>query len=129
MQNSDNTYKTSFFDIVEQTVVMASMTINSVNFTSAKAVKFEYVGLKPLKMHQNVVSVRPQSIRIAPRILTIRASESRDDGHIKKMGKSDEECEAAVVAGNVPEAPPVPPKPAAPAGTPVVASLVSKIII
>ena len=44
---------------------------------------------------------------------------------MKKLGRSDAECEAAVVAGNVPEAPPVPPKPASPAGTPVVPLLVS----
>ncbi|KAI8005155.1 hypothetical protein LOK49_LG08G01589 [Camellia lanceoleosa] len=42
---------------------------------------------------------------------------------MRKMGLSDEECEAAVVAGNVPQAPPVPPKPAPPAGTPVVPAL------
>lgn len=119
-----------FLDIIEQSVVMASMTINSVNFTSAKAVNLEYVGLKPLKMHQNTLCVRPQSIRFAPKVLTIRAGESRDDGgHIKKTGKSNEECEAAVVAGNIPEAPPAPQKPAAPSGTPVVPSLVSKYII
>ncbi|GFS40112.1 aldolase superfamily protein [Actinidia rufa] len=41
----------------------------------------------------------------------------------KKMGLSDAECEAAVVAGNVPKAPPVPPMPVAPAGTPVVPTL------
>ncbi|CAI0573760.1 unnamed protein product [Linum tenue] len=40
-----------------------------------------------------------------------------------KTGLSDAECEAAVAAGNVPEAPPVPPTPLAPAGTPVVPSL------
>lgn len=39
------------------------------------------------------------------------------------MGMTDAECEAVVVAGNVPEAPPVPPKPAAPAGTPRVSTL------
>ncbi|KAI4320536.1 hypothetical protein MLD38_034005 [Melastoma candidum] len=42
---------------------------------------------------------------------------------IKKLGLSDAECEAAVVAGNAAEAPPVPPKPVAPVGTPVVSSL------
>lgn len=108
---------------------MASMTLNSVNFSAGKAVKFDSVGLKPLKVHQNILSIRPHPIKIAPRMLTVRANKSPDDGHVKKMGMSDEECEAAVVAGNIPEAPPVPPKPAAPAGTPVVASLVSSHII
>ena len=54
----------------------------------------------------------------------VRASE-RHDGHVKKIEMSIEECEAAVVAGNVPEAPPVPPKPAAPVGTPLIQPLVS----
>ncbi|XWS23723.1 hypothetical protein CRYUN_Cryun28dG0039700 [Craigia yunnanensis] len=36
---------------------------------------------------------------------------------------SIEECEATVVAGNVPEAPPVPPKPATPVGTPFIQPL------
>ena len=50
----------------------------------------------------------------------VKASET-----VKKFGLSDAECEAAVVAGKIPEAPPVPPKPAAPAGTPLVPALVS----
>lgn len=64
-----------------------------------------------------------------PRMLRVRASNTNDNVPIKKMGMSDEECEAAIVAGNIPEAPPAPPKPAAPAGTPVVPSLVSSFII
>lgn len=60
-----------------------------------------------------------------PRSLRVRASNTNDNVPMKKMGMSDEECEAAVVAGNIPEAPPAPSKPAAPAGTPVVPSLVS----
>lgn len=58
------------------------------------------------------------------RNLVVRASES-GNGHAKKLGMSDAECEAAVAAGNVPEAPPVPPKPAAPVGTPIIKPLVS----
>ncbi|XP_022861460.1 delta-aminolevulinic acid dehydratase, chloroplastic isoform X1 [Olea europaea var. sylvestris] len=58
-----------------------------------------------------------------PRSLRVRASNTNDNVPMKKMGMSDEECEAAVVAGNIPEAPPAPSKPAAPAGTPVVPSL------
>ncbi|KAL2520337.1 Delta-aminolevulinic acid dehydratase 1 [Forsythia ovata] len=41
------------------------------------------------------------------------------------MGMSDEECEATVVAENIPEVPPALSKPAAPAGTPLVHSLVT----
>lgn len=57
------------------------------------------------------------------RMLVLKAS--INDGPMKKMGRSDAECEAAVVAGNIPEAPPVPATPSSPAGTPVVPSLVS----
>lgn len=105
---------------------MASMTINSVNFGTAKGVKFEYVGLK---VHQNVTCVKPHSVKCAPRTLTVNAAEAHGDGPVKKMGKSDEECEAAVVAGIVPEAPPVPPKPSAPAGTPLVTPLVGLLVL
>lgn len=90
------------------------------------AVKFE-VKLKP---SPNLLCARPSVKLNRRRVLTIRASKEENDngsgsGPLKKMGLTDEECEAAVVAGNVPEAPPVPPKPAAPARTPIVSSLVS----
>lgn len=82
-----------------------------------------YVGLKP-SPNSNFLCVRtPANVR-SPRLFVVRASDERD-AHMKKLGRSDAECEAAVVAGNVPEAPPVPPKPAAPAGTPVAPLLVS----
>ena len=83
-----------------------------------------YVGLRPsVNFKFNCVRVASRS---RPSHLVVRASESHNGaGPLKKLGLSDAECEAAVVAGNVPEAPPVPPKPAAPAGTPVVPSLVS----
>lgn len=90
---------------IERSVVMAAMTLNSLNFGAGKVVKFDSMGMKPLK--------------VAPRTLTLKVE---DEGRAKR---SDEECEAAVVAGNVPEAPPVPPTPAAPTGTPVVTPLVS----
>ncbi|GER37737.1 delta-aminolevulinic acid dehydratase, partial [Striga asiatica] len=100
---------------------MASTLLNSVNLNSIKAVKHDYVGLKPLKFDQNNIHcTRPPLTKITRRALLVRASEN---GPIKKMGMSDVECEAAVVAGNVPEAPPVPPKPSSPAGTPAVAPL------
>ena len=83
------------------------------------------MGLKP-SLNSNFVCVRSTNKACNRCLLVVRASEMRD-GPIKKMGLSDEECEAAVVAGNVPESPPVPPMPAAPAGTPVVPTLVSII--
>ncbi|KAL2520339.1 Delta-aminolevulinic acid dehydratase 1 [Forsythia ovata] len=58
-----------------------------------------------------------------PRMLGVRACNTNDNIAIKKREMSNEVCEAAVVAGNIPEAPPAPSKPAAPAGTPVVPSL------
>ncbi|KAK6938391.1 Delta-aminolevulinic acid dehydratase [Dillenia turbinata] len=80
-----------------------------------------YVGLKP-SLNQQFNCVMPKIMANPRRVLVVRASERRSEP-IPKMGLTDEECEAAVVAGNVPEAPPVPPKSAAPAGTPVVPSL------
>lgn len=60
------------------------------------------------------------------RIMVVRASD-RNDLPVKSSGLSNDECEAAVVAGNIPEAPRTPLKAAAPAGTPVVPSLVCVI--
>ncbi|KGN63283.2 delta-aminolevulinic acid dehydratase, chloroplastic [Cucumis sativus] len=76
------------------------------------------VGLKR-SPNSNFLCVRTSANVRSPRLFVVRASEERD-AHMKKLGRSDAECEAAVVAGNIPEAPPVPPKPASPAGTPVV---------
>lgn len=103
---------------------MASTTINVPCNVGAINV-LDCRNFKP-ELNRNFVSVRPP-IRVSNGRrggLIVRASETRE-GPIKKTGLSDEECEAAVVAGNAPEAPPVAPKPAAPAGTPVVPSLVS----
>lgn len=87
-----------------------------------------YVGLRPSNLSFRKLNCVGTTIKASPSSrFSIRASES-GDGPTKKLGRSDAECEAAVVAGNVPLAPPLPPKPAAPAGTPVVPSLVSKII-
>ncbi|KAJ0024332.1 hypothetical protein Pint_08153 [Pistacia integerrima] len=107
---------------------MASTLFHSPCACSAPSIKSldgqNYVGLKPsanLRFKFSCVKTTvkaPQS----QRLFIVRAGETRD-GQIKKLGLSDAECEAAVVAGNAPEAPPVPPKPAAPAGTPVVPSL------
>lgn len=86
-----------------------------------------FVGLRPSPNVRSFNCVRTAKKR-GPGRFAIRASESPRDGPLRKLGRSDAECEADVVAGNVPEAPPVPPKAAAPAGTPVVPLLVSKEI-
>ncbi|CAN7129904.1 unnamed protein product [Brassica rapa subsp. narinosa] len=98
---------------------MASTLFNaSCSFPSIKVIDCKsHVGLR-----SNVSQVRVASLPIATsqrRSLVVRAS----NGHAKKLGRSDAECEAAVAAGDVPEAPPVPPKPVAPAGTPVIQPL------
>ncbi|AAF22911.1 Delta-aminolevulinic acid dehydratase 1 [Arabidopsis thaliana] len=93
----------------------------SCSFPSTRGIDCKsYIGLR-----SNVSKVSVASSRIATsqrRNLVVRASES-GNGHAKKLGMSDAECEAAVAAGNVPEAPPVPPKPAAPVGTPIIKPL------
>ncbi|KAI3885219.1 hypothetical protein MKW98_002611 [Papaver atlanticum] len=58
----------------------------------------------------------------SPSRFIIKASNEKE-ASLKKLGLTDAECEAAVVAGNAPDAPPVPPKPAAPSGTPLVSLL------
>lgn len=82
----------------------------------------DYVGFRPsrpLKLNSGRTQFDPRP----PRVFTVRAGDG--DGSAGKTRLSDADCEAAVVAGNVPQAPPAPPKPAAPAGTPVVPLLVS----
>ncbi|GAB4844167.1 Delta-aminolevulinic acid dehydratase 1, chloroplastic [Ancistrocladus abbreviatus] len=103
---------------------MASVVNVPCNVGSIKGHYYQnYVGLRPL-LNKNFVCIHPTNKEnSSPRLrFIVRASEKRAES-IKKMGLTDAECEAAVVAGNVPEAPPVPPRPAAPAGTPVVPSL------
>ena len=84
-----------------------------------------YVGLRPLLHVRRFNCLRATSIKSndVPQFV-VRAGETHNRP-FKKLGLSDAECEAAVVAGNVPVAPPVPPKPTAPAGTSVVLTLVS----
>ncbi|CAI9299776.1 unnamed protein product [Lactuca saligna] len=73
---------------------------------------------------KNTLPIQPSASTLPHRrMLVLKAS--INDGPMKKMGRSDAECEAAVVAGNIPEAPPVPATPSSPAGTPVVPSLLS----
>lgn len=62
-------------------------------------------------------------IKLPHPVSVIRANDDRE-ASVKSSGMSIEECEAAVVAGNIPQAPPPPPRVAAPAGTPAVSSLV-----
>lgn len=81
----------------------------------------DYSGLKPSS--PALVSVKFLQRPRSRSLLLVKASESA-----KKLGLTDAECEAAVVAGKIPEAPPVPPKPAAPAGTPLISHLVSEQI-
>lgn len=85
-----------------------------------------YVGPRPSINVKSLNRVRISIKANRGRRLAVRASQSHNEP-FEKLGLSDADCEAAVVAGNVPEAPPVPPKPKAPAGTPVVPTLVSKI--
>lgn len=116
--------------VQKQSEFMASTVFHAPRSSSAPSVKSldcrMYVGLKPsvnlrLKFNYDKATVKARQSR---RLFIVKAGETRD-WEIKKLGLSDAECEAAVVAGNAPEAPPVPPKPAAPAGTPLVPSLVS----
>ncbi|KAI9156540.1 hypothetical protein LWI28_008314 [Acer negundo] len=83
-----------------------------------------YVGLKPstASVNSSRFNCRPLTTTTVKSqgVFVVKASET-----VKKLGLSDAECEAAVFAGKIPEAPPVPPKPAAPAGTPLVPALVS----
>jgi porphobilinogen synthase len=104
---------------------MASSVVNvPCNVQAIKGLDCQnYFGLKPSR-NVKFNCVKTGTTACPPCLFVVRASE-RHDGLVKKIGLSDAECEAAVVAGNVPEAPPVPPKWAAPAGTPVVPSLVS----
>ncbi|CAH9062057.1 unnamed protein product [Cuscuta epithymum] len=69
-------------------------------------------------------AVQPSIRSTPPRwIFLIKSSSNNGSGSSLRSKNTCADCEAAVVAGNIPEAPPVPPKPAAPAGTPSVTSL------
>ncbi|XP_050233659.1 delta-aminolevulinic acid dehydratase, chloroplastic-like [Mercurialis annua] len=105
---------------------MASTILSSSPSITAPAIKCldckNCVGLKPNVKNLRLNCGKSFGKECSKRIFIVRASE-KHSGPFKKLGISDAECEAAVVAGNVPEAPPVPPIPAAPTGTPVVPSL------
>ena len=105
------------------TIPSAPFTVRTVNGLDCQ--KQNYAGLRPFTNFKfNCVRTAIKSRPL--HLFVVRASENhKSAGPVKKLGLTDAGCEAAVVAGNVPEAPPVPPKPAAPAGTPVVPSLVS----
>ncbi|CAH9108926.1 unnamed protein product [Cuscuta europaea] len=71
--------------------------------------------------------VQPSIRSTPPRVIfLIKSSSNNGSGSSllsKNVGMTCADCEATVVAGNIPEAPPVPPKPVAPAGTPIATSL------
>lgn len=102
--------------------MMASTLLNST--CNGGAAKFDYVGLKPAAAttYPTFLPARPSYRARRP---SIRACEKHHGGSVQKVGLTDAECEALVVAGKAPEAPPAPPRPAAPLGTPVVRPLVS----
>lgn len=105
---------------------MASIAMSSSSSGIVGALKFDLKSEPSGKFFPVVLpSIRARRPRVVTLIKSSIDNGSGSSGPVKKLGMTDAECEAAVVAGNVPEAPPVPPKPAAPAGTPVVSSLVS----
>ncbi|KAJ0827311.1 putative porphobilinogen synthase [Helianthus annuus] len=88
-------------------IVMASTIVNMpLNVGTIKGLDCLSHG----KFNANALPIRP-SVSSLPhrRMLVVKAS--TNDGPIKKLGMSDAECEAAVVAGNIPEAPRCPPFP------------------
>ncbi|GLT47123.1 hypothetical protein SLA2020_208400 [Shorea laevis] len=105
---------------------MASMMVNS-HYTVPSIKGFDdiqnHVGVRPASTSTSTSTMRFNAAKgLRQRPFVVRASESRD-GHVNKMGMSVAECEAAVVAGNVPEAPPLPPTTAVPTGTLVIQPL------
>ncbi|KAF6171693.1 hypothetical protein GIB67_007214 [Kingdonia uniflora] len=107
------------------TFVMACTTI-SIPLSNVRVIRqFDcqnYLCLKPTTS-QRFVSVSNGCKLGWRRGLSVRAMGDGQEAKLKKLGLSDEECEASVVAGNIPETPPVPPVAASPAGTPVDSSL------
>ena len=110
-----NNYFLAEFLGMASTIVNMPLNVGTVKGLDCRS----YGNLKP-----NALPIRPSVSTLPYRhMFVVKASTS--DGPMKKMGRSDAECEADVVAGNIPEAPPVPPIPSSPVGTPVVPSLVS----
>ncbi|KAF5197061.1 Delta-aminolevulinic acid dehydratase protein [Thalictrum thalictroides] len=100
---------------------MACTTIASVptNVQTIKRLDCQsYAGLRRVRNVRFINAGNSIKLSMRPQ-LVVRAS-GEHEIKAKKSGKSIQECEADVIAGNAPEAPPVPPKPAAPTGTPVI---------
>lgn len=98
-----------------------AISISSGNAISLRKLDTQnYVGLKPFTNRKFVHAARP--VKLQQPFSVIRANDEHE-ASVKNKGMSIEECEAAVVAGNVPEAPPARPRPASPPGTPLVTSL------
>lgn len=88
---------------------------------TTSSIQVSYAGLRPA---QNVRFSNVRSVtQMLPSRLVVRASgEQEVKRSLQKSGKSIEQCEADVVAGNPPEAPPARKKPDGPAGTPTIPS-------
>ncbi|XP_024990134.1 delta-aminolevulinic acid dehydratase, chloroplastic isoform X1 [Cynara cardunculus var. scolymus] len=109
--------KTRYFHSIEFIVMASTIANMPLNVGTIKGLDCRsYGNFKP-----NALPIRP-SVSTLPYRCMFVVKASTSDGPMKKLGRSDAECEAAVVAGNIPEAPPVPPIPSSPAGTPVVPS-------
>ncbi|RZC74727.1 hypothetical protein C5167_050210 [Papaver somniferum] len=101
----------------------AMMAVSPSNFATIRELKGQsHTGLKMNTRTNQVYFNTGRVIKIQSSRFVIKASNEKE-ASLKKLGLTDAECEAAVVAGNAPDAPPVPPKPAAPAGTPLVSLL------
>ncbi|KAI3884423.1 hypothetical protein MKX03_034763 [Papaver bracteatum] len=100
------------------------MAVSPSNFATIRELKGQsHTGLKMNARANQVYFNTGRGIKIqSPSRCIIKASNEKE-ASLKKLGLTDAECEAAVVAGNAPDAPPVPPKPAAPSGTPLVSLL------
>ncbi|KAF1871216.1 hypothetical protein Lal_00020008 [Lupinus albus] len=100
------------------TIPNASFTVKKSSFLDGNG----YVGVSPLPT--NLKFIYSSNSRPSLHLFAVRATKSQNGSDsLHKLGLTDAQSEAAVVAGNVPHAPPVPPTPAAPIGTPVVPSL------
>ncbi|RZC69938.1 hypothetical protein C5167_033073 [Papaver somniferum] len=104
------------------------MAVSPSNFATIRELKGQsHTGLKMNARTNQVYFNTGRVIKIQSSSRFIIKVSNEKEASLKKLGLTDAECEAAVVAGNAPDAPPVPPKPAAPAGTPLV-SLLSPVL-
>ncbi|KAL5713592.1 porphobilinogen synthase [Ranunculus cassubicifolius] len=82
-----------------------------------------YAGLRS-KSSVRLTNVDYNKVALRCRMVVRASGEQEIKGTAQKSGKSIEQCEADVVAGNAPEAPPARRKPVAPDGTPVIPSVI-----